>query len=179
MKTVIILNGPPRAGKDTFIAMLQKHLLATGIDTSAFSSIDPVRDMLTGAGIDTSKKTLADRKLLATIGNAVEEHRGWRYRWCMTMIFTFFSKRSDGVFFLHVRERPLIEKVRKRLTIEQGYRVARVLLASPRAETVTSNAADAGASTGQYDLLIHNDGTLEDLEETAREFVNQLSCHAQ
>ena len=77
MKAVIFINGRPRAGKDTLVSMMAHHAMRAGLSVGSFSSIEPVKAMLLAAGIDTSSKTEADRKLLATIGDALQ--RRWAH----------------------------------------------------------------------------------------------------
>lgn len=178
MTQIIIVNGPPRAGKDTFIEILTAMLRAKNIDVDAFSSIDPVRDMLTGAGFDLSKKTQADRRLLALVGDAVEEHSAWRTQQCIDRITDFaFSVRrpSESVMFLHIREPANIATIRQWASATYGvHTCSTVFIENFRAEQVTSNAADAGVKDMGYDYTLENNGTLDDLLHTTRDFADSL-----
>lgn len=163
MKTVIVVNGKPRAGKDTAVAFMRDVLSDSNIPTHAFSSIDPVKVML-GAHVDLSAKTEADRKLLSVVGDALQEHSSFRTFTFMKAINWFFYENDNGVFFLHMREPHLI-KVMKENCEKHGMRFLRILMTSPRAENVTSNASDAGVESGHYDDVLTNDGTLADLRK--------------
>jgi len=167
---VIIVNGKPRAGKDTFIKMMSNALREQGIDVDTFSSIDPVRWMLTMAGLDLTAKTEADRKLLAVVGAELEEHCGFRTNRSYSQVeqFAAVHQRSLGVFFLHMREPALIEKMRQMLHWAD---LTTVFIESDRAENVTSNSADAGVQGMTYDHVLSNSGTLDDLREVARELL--------
>lgn len=176
MTRVVIVNGPPRAGKDTFIAMLTEALQHCRVPVGAFSSIDPVRNMLIRAGLDVEAKTEADRLLLATVGDAVERHSNWRTMKCVEAIYAFRAQHSrQGVFFLHVREATVIKTIREtcRMTVD-GVGFSTVLLNSPRAEQVTSNAADAGVFDMVYDHVVFNNGSLERLRSTADDFAKLI-----
>ena len=170
---VIVVNGQPRAGKDTFIEMVTSSLQSRGVHVDSFSSIDPVRDMLSGAGFNLRRKTEADRKLLAVVGAAMEEHSSWRTSRCIDEIRFFKFTRFNGVFFLHVREPAIISNIRLNLPSET--KLSTVFIESTRAEDVTSNAADAGVRGMTYDLTIHNNGTLDDLRRVAEEYAMALA----
>ena len=169
--TVVVVNGEPRAGKDTFINNAATFLRAARVPVDSYSSIDPVRDLLHGAGFDLRAKTEADRKLLAVIGDAVQEHSEWRTGKCLEHVewFHLSNHRSPGVFFLHIREPHNIELVRDKLSGD--IRMVTVFIESVRSEKVTSNAADAGVRDMDYMHTIRNDGTLADLSNAAAQFV--------
>ena len=166
MKTVIILNGKPRSGKDTAIKMMQDLLMVAKVPVEWFSSIDPVRDMLTNAKFDLSQKTQADRDLMAEVGDAVEKHSGYRSKMCVFKVLDFFEAHPDSaVMFLHVREKLVIDRVKQMLAgwPTGPYAVTTIFLNSPHGIDVTSNAADRDVHLVDYDHQIDNTGSLDDL----------------
>ena len=169
MKHVIIVNGKPRAGKDTLIALMREMVPCASHE---FSSIDPVRRML-NKHVDLSRKTEADRKLLATVGDAMEAHSGFRTAACLDEVSLFFMARRAGLFFCHIREPHHIATLSRAWRL-QGIKVTTVLLRSIRAEDVQSNPADAGVEKMRYDRTIENNGTLVDLRDAARAFLVDL-----
>lgn len=177
MTHVIVVNGLPRAGKDTFIGMVTESLQSKGLPVIAFSSIDPVRDMLTKAGFDLSGKTEADRRLLSLVGEAVEEHSRWRTMRCIDLIELFSVQFGGlGVLFLHIREPKNIEIVRSMCDfLFNRVKFITVYLDSIRAETITSNASDAGVLEMQYDRKIFNNGSLADLRKGAALFADEIA----
>ena len=158
MRHVIVVNGPPRAGKDTAIDFMQDYLNDRLIRTESFSSIDPIKDMLEDF-VDLSAKTESDRKLLATVGDAMQEHSMYRTDYSLRVIRIFF-RVGRGVFFLHMREPTLIDVVRKACEAED-ITFTTILLRSSREQLVMSNPADAGVLNGQYDIIMRNDGSLD------------------
>lgn len=171
MKTVIVVNGPPRAGKDTAIRFMRNILQNDlAMETHEYSSIDPVKMMLRDY-VDLNAKTEADRRLLSVVGDALEEHSAYRTNQCMWQIETFFEG-TEGVFFLHIREPVLIARLRGRCQ-SAGIKFVTVLLDSVRAEAVTSNPSDAGVRDYHYDVYLRNDGTTVDLLRTCRDFIKQ------
>lgn len=164
MREVIFVNGKPRAGKDSVVQAMSNILMANGVATACFSSIDPVRDMMTNAGFDLSQKTEADRALLAEVGDSVEMHSQVRTRACVDTTMRFFEDlKGSGVMFLHIREALVINRVERRLDAIGGIKRSRIQVVSPRAENVNSNHADLNTGNMGYDLTISNDGTLDDL----------------
>lgn len=171
MKTAIIVNGKPRSGKDTVVRMMGDILTGSEVPWGAFSSIDPIRTMLTNAGFDVSQKTDEDRDLLAAVGDAVETHSKFRSSTCVWCTVDFFEgvQSDHAAMFIHVREAAIIERIRMMLNAwpTGPYRTVTIQVVSPRAKDVVSNAADANTADIDYDYTINNDSTLDDLARRA------------
>lgn len=166
MKAIVIVNGLPRAGKDSTVSAMTQILEAAGVATMAISSIDPVRGMLAMAGIDVTAKTPADRALLAEVGDSVERHSQFRSRMCADAAQEHFFETGDkdAAIFLHVREGEVIDRICNHPGFKAfDARAIRVCVISNRAEKVTSNSADSGVHDQEYHATIENNGTLDDL----------------
>lgn len=159
MKTIICVNGKPRAGKDSAVEMMEAILNECQIDTYAFSSIQPIKDLLTPL-VDLSAKTPADRKLLSVVGDALQEHSQFRTN---AALGHMHAMGDGGVFFLHIREPDLIELLRQEC-LSYGWRFERVFVESDRAEDVQNNPSDANVAAGEYDHTLYNNGTLVELD---------------
>ena len=168
--TTIIVNGFARAGKDSFVDACIDHLETNQIRCEAFSSIDPVRWLLQNdAGLDLSAKTPADRKLLADVGAALEQHSNWRTNRCLDFIKDF-DLGGDDVVFLHIREPENIAKVIGGI-IDGGLgNNHTLLLRSPR-EIMPDNVADNAVLGMIYDDTLHNDGDLDALSILAGHYL--------
>ena len=168
---VVFVNGYPRAGKDSFVDACHHHLIGIGKAVDAFSSITPVIDLLRLGGIDTSAKTDADRKLLADVGFALEEHSAFRTEACISFCVERMRRSQAGgyesVVFLHIREPANIRRVRGKLaTLGIDSTVIRV---TGQREIRPQNVADTAVEGIDYDATVSNNGTLEDLSlEAAR-----------
>ena len=173
MKYVIIVNGPPRAGKDTTVHLMRAALPVPSV---AFSSIEPVKAMLERY-VDLSRKTPADRKLLATVGDALQEHSEFRTEACLRESDHFFHRHRAGAFFCHIREPHLIRMLRKSW-IARGRRVATVYVDGKRAETNFSNDTDRRTGEMQYDFTLRNDGTIEQLNDLCRQVLSEIELIA-
>jgi hypothetical protein len=174
MRKVIVINGKPRAGKDTAVMFMKAHLTHWGIPSCAFSSIDPVKDLLNPI-VDLSLKTEGDRLLLASVGDALQTHCQFRTKRAMYEINDFFRTTERGVFFLHMREPALIAKM-KCDCAEEGLELISVLLRSDDADDVRSNAADAGVYDGDYDREFSNNGSLNTLSQSCHALIKDILC---
>lgn len=169
MKTILVVNGPPRAGKDSSVDMMQRILDEHGTPSKSFSSIQPIKDLLAPL-VDLSAKTLADRKLLSVVGDALQEHSQFRTNAALARMH---AKRDGSVFFLHIREPDLIELLRQEC-LSYGWRFERVFVESNRAEDVQNNPSDANVATGEYDHRLYNNGTLAELDQECFELLLRL-----
>lgn len=168
-KLLIIVNGHPRAGKDTAVDYMSEALRDMGVSAWAMSSIDPVRDLLAPVS-DLSSKTEADRKLLSVVGRAVEDHSSWRTRQVANFACDQFhhTGNEDTVVFVHMREPDLIEKTRLMMTeLWPDARFLTIFVDRPSAAPVTSNASDAAVEDMLYDLRLFNDGDIYDFRRAA------------
>lgn len=169
MKTIIAINGPPRAGKDTAVDMMQRILNECQIETDAFSSIQPIKDLLAPV-VDLSAKTPADRKLLSIVGDALQEHSQFRTK----AAYDHMHSMPDGaVLFIHMREPDLIAVLRA-LAHKNGWRFIRLFVESNRAEDVTNNPSDANVANGEYDERLFNNGSLAELDQECFELLLKL-----
>lgn len=167
---VFIINGRPRAGKDTLAAFMAEALTEHLYSTIHYSSIDPVRNVLSELGIDVSAKTVDDRILLSTVGSAVEAHSHFRSKGCIDAVQRASNTLIKPAIFMMIRETEIIERVRNELR-NRGNTVHRVLVQSSRAE-VPATSADQDAENMPWDFKANNYGTLECLKREANAIVN-------
>lgn len=170
MKTVIFINGFAESGKDTAVNFITKHLEKNGTVVSAVSSIDPIRNMLREAGFPVDTKTPDMRALLAEVGDSCEKYCGTKTSYAVGEATKFLSCEGNRAVFVHVREPEMINKMIKML--DRNILVIKLLVTRPGYSGVTSNRADMDVMKLSYDSLIRNDGTLEELDEACRIFVN-------
>lgn len=175
---IVVVNGLPRAGKDTFIEFCKQQALSRALRTSSFSSIEPVRDMVDRAGISTHRKTPEDRELLATVGAALEAHSQWRSRATVSEMVSFAraSQRQSGVFFLHVREPDVMSRIRKIFeSAHVPHTWSLVIVRSPRAEKPVTEADRCALEMESIaDFTVQNDGHISALQKKANEFLDWL-----
>ena len=83
-------------------------------------------------------------------------------------VLDFIKDETSKVLFLHIREPEEIARAVK----EFG---AKTILIVRPIKQIVSNIADKGVYDYQYDFVINNNGTIEDLKEKAKDFL-QKEC---
>ena len=58
----------------------------------------------------------------------------------------------------------------------QTFGAETILIRNPNVEKIESNHADCNVENYEYDYIIENDGTLEQLENVAKVFVSDIIC---
>lgn len=171
--TVIIVNGQPGAGKDTFIDFANQQITQVdkNIFVKSYSSIDIVRDNIEYFGVDITLKTQKDRDLMSNIGDLLEEHSGIRSNLCHQKIASCVQIPRPSVLFLHIREPKLIQKVIDAYKDVVYVDFIRVQIKSDRALNITSNHSDANTDDMEYDFVVNNSGTKGQLYDQATDLL--------
>lgn len=166
---VIVVNGEPQSGKSTF----ENYCFALNpIYVRIFSSIQPIKEIAQQCGWNGAKEP-KDRKFLADLKQLLIEYNNFPFNQIVNYIELqrrWMNNRDyDGdklIFFIDVREPSEIQKLRDKYN-------AQVILI----ERVTANSLDNNGDKKEnfnrdlYDMVISNNGTLEQLEAQAREFM--------
>lgn len=80
----------------------------------------------------------------------------------------FMTSSNAALLFLHIREPEEIEKVRK------TFEAKTILVKRDSIKQIISNMADKNVFKYQYDIVIKNNGSLDDLKKKSIEFINDL-----
>ena len=162
-KTIVIINGSGGVGKDTFV-----YLVDLIVPTMLISSVDKVKEAASILGWDgvkneSNRKFLSDLKLLTT------DYNDHSYNYIKEKIAEFKSKdNKDRILFIMIREPKEIERIKK------DFGAKSLLITNDRVKKITSNMADANVKHVKYDYVIHNNGTFNDLKNSARVFLCRL-----
>lgn len=152
-KEIFILNGAAGVGKDTFASMLDKF-----VPTYHYSSVAKVKQIARMCGWDGVSKTEKDRKFLSDLKVLTSEYCDLSFENLKLEVERFKSNPQFSVLLIDIREPEDI----RRAVREFGART--ILIRNNRVKQVTSNMADAGVFNYEnYDFIIDNDGTLEEL----------------
>ena len=171
MPKVIVVNGPAQVGKDTFVNFCLEELEPYG---SAMSTVDFIKELAVDCGWNgekdpMSRKYLSDLKQIFTdwldtpMNKVKKEINNLRLK---SIQYNLPDERF--CLFVHCRE----PKEIARMAFELG--AITVLVDSAAAKLVTSNQSDLGIYNYDYDYVIHNDGSLDDLKNQAKYFINKL-----
>ena len=162
MKKIYIVNGKPRAGKDTFAELLGEHCRVF-----KYSSVDKVKQIAAKCGWDGGK-TDKDRKFLADLKRVTTEFNDMSYNDVAEKVAYFLKTDFFDVMLIDIREPEEIERA------IEGYGAEAIYINNVNVPMITSNESDANVNNFVYDYVIANDGTLDDFAETVKEFYNRI-----
>ena len=160
MKKVYITNGSAENGKDTFAEFLSKY-----ITTFKYSSIDLVKEMFEFVGVSKDDKTERKRKLWSDGKDLLTQYDDIPFK-DITSIVTDFKddKIETMVLLIDIREPEEIARA------VDAFGAETILVRNPNVTKIESNHADRYVENYNYDYIIENDGTLEQLDEVAKIF---------
>lgn len=169
MEQVFIINGSGEVGKDTFIKMFECALNCKKTLVLNYSSVEKVKRVAKLIGWDGTK-TEKDRKFLSDLKLLTTEYNDMAFNDMLETVEEFYNfvPTFNKVCFLHIREPEEIDRMAERLNAKT------ILVKRDSIEHITSNMADANVYNYDYDVVIENNGTLEELKEKAKSFVRDL-----
>lgn len=166
MKKIYVTNGSATNGKDTFAEMMGKY-----IHTYKYSSINLVKEMLEIAGIDRKEKTEEYRLLCSDLKDRLTKYDDIPFKDVASIVTDFKNDLIDAkVLLIDIREPEEIARA------VEKFGAKTILVRNPNAKKVKSNHADRDVENYNYDYIIKNDGTLEQLEKVAKLFVCDVIC---
>lgn len=176
MREIVIINGAAESGKDTFVELVGRYIM-----TDVYSPIDDCKRILRMMGWDGAK-TEASRKALSDLERLWTEYNDGPFLSCARRCWHFFYKPDSEckpdteLLFLMIQEPEEIAKIVDFIG-ELGCWTLLVRRPGHDAEAA-SNTSDRRVEEYDYDLAIDNDGTLENLEEKAKAFIEELRTKA-
>lgn len=164
MKKVFITNGSAENGKDSFAEFVGKY-----ISTYKYSSIDLVKEMFEVAGVTKDDKTEKKRRLWSDGKDLLTWYDDIPFK-DITSIVTDFknNKIETEVLLIDIREPEEIARAVETFGAET------ILVRNPNAIKIESNHADRDVENYEYDYIIENNGSLEQLDCVAKEFVEYV-----
>ena len=170
---VVIINGIGGSGKDTFVKFCQE-LLNAKADVYPrclnVSTVDYVKEIAAYCGWN-GEKDPASRKFLSDLKKAMTEWRDLPVQDVKNKLDTYsvatqWYDIKDCVAFVHCREPKEIERLVEELD------ATTLLIRREAAESVEQiNDSDNSVLNYSYNYIVRNEGTLDDLKESARVFL--------
>ena len=165
---IYILNGKAGSGKTTFFKLIEEKCHNYVYN---YSTVDLVKKVAYGCGWNGSK-TPENRKFLSDLKDLLTEWDDVPYKDCLKEIKRITSladiydvEHDDWAIFIDCREPKEIQKFVDRLG-------AKTIFIDRKIEDYNaSNHADAEVENFNYDIIINNNGTLEDLAAVAMNFI--------
>ena len=164
MKKIFITNGSAENGKDTFAELLSKYILVF-----KYSSINIVKEMFEVVGVTKDEKTEKKRKLWSDGKDLLTEYDDIPFKDVTSIVTSFKNNEIDAdVLLIDIREPEEIARA------VQTFGAKTILIRNPNAKKIESNHADRDVENYNYDYIIENDGTLEQLDKMAYLFSEQV-----
>lgn len=158
MEKLFIINGIGGSGKDTFVEMIINNYNKKIINVTSSDEIKRVGKILGWNG----EKDEKGRKFLADLMQLVRNYNDGIFNyWC-----EFIGNNSNNIIFLHVREPIEINKYVKKFNCKT------ILVKRPNI-IIPNNKSDMGVNDYDYDIIIDNVGSLEDLRNKVINFISQ------
>ena len=182
---VVIINGKPQSGKDTFCKYAQGYCDDDeSANTLIISSVDPLKEMLAQLGWDGTK-TDKIRDMLMDMKQLWVQNQDGPTMFLFNNILEFHKACTgeDNIVFVHIREPEEIKKLVNALTgfESMGIDVISLLVIRESGEDTPNQPAETRRSDDEalinsyeYDVTINNDEDLIKLQELAAEFVDKL-----
>ena len=182
---VVIINGKPQSGKDTFCKYAQGYCDDDeSANTLIISSVDPLKEMLTQLGWDGTK-TDKIRDMLMDMKQLWVQNQDGPTMFLFNNILEFHKACTgeDNIVFVHIREPEELKKLVNALTgfESMGIDVISLLVIRKGGEDTPNQPAETRRSDDEalinsyeYDVTINNDEDLIKLQELAAEFVDKL-----
>lgn len=160
-KQVFIINGSGGTGKDTFVTLISDIAYIMN-----FSSVDKIKEIAriigwTGGKTEKDRKFLSDLKLLCVGYNDLPLNS-------MKNKFDEFLNSNTNFLFLHIREPEEIERAKK------TFNAKTILIKRESVEHIKSNMSDKNVYNYDYDIIINNNGTIEELKHKAEMFLRDF-----
>lgn len=171
---IVVINGVPRAGKDTFVEMCKEILgddYVLNISTVDFVKYIAYKCGWNGIKDGKNRKFLSDLKDLLTEWNDIPFKNVQKEIQIFQLELNEYCgegglKRS--VVFIHCREPQEIQKFKDKLNAHT------VLVRREQVENEEqTNHADSDVFNFAYDSIIYNNGSLDDLRDAARRYLTE------
>ena len=177
---VVIINGTPRSGKDTFVHIASEYC---DMDESAnvlnLSSVDPIKNVLMSFGWD-GKKTDNIRDIIMNIKKLWIDAQNGPTMFMMNNILQFHMSHinEDNIIFCHIREP---EEITKLIDVISGMDIMGIDIMTlfiirmdcTDVDTCSSDNYDI-ISQYPYDKIIWNDGDLIQYDNKVCEFIDEI-----
>ena len=164
MKHVIVLNGTARSGKDTLALFI--HEAFESLTIYNLSTVDKIKEVATILGW-TGEKDDKSRKFLSDLKDLSTEYNNGPFRYIVNSIEN--NDSLNTIHFIHCREPKEIQKLKDYF----GHMCHTVLMRRPDVQRF-NNHADQDVEQFNYDHVILNDGTLNDLRLKAVDLINRI-----
>jgi len=169
---VIIVNGYPRSGKDTFCDFANDEYNCIN-----YSTVDTVKEIATMMGWDGTK-TPENRAMLSALKDFTTEWFDMTFKEMINLIqdeINYAEILEDEVdfIFLHIREPKEIIRIKDWCT-ERSINCFLVCIQRNEMVGEQSNHADSDVYFIQYDSYINNNSSLDEFKEATHNYLDSI-----
>lgn len=158
-KKVFVLNGIGTSGKGEFVNRLNRY-----IPTCGYSIVDLPKQAAKLLGWDGGK-TEKDRKFLSDILDLSCGYNDAPFKDVSSIVSDFNNNLIEAyILVIDMRDPKDIARA------VDAFGAETILVRNPNVTKIESNHADRDVENYNYDYIIENDGTLEQLDEVAKIF---------
>jgi len=168
MFKVVIVNGYPRAGKDTFVEMLGELVTVEVMEHSTIAFSKYIAELMGWNGI----KTIHSREMLSELKSFGNKWFDKSFKDMTSFIECYYHK--DVIVVFHVREPKEIKRVVEWCERREAG-VTTIFIEGSRSEPDQSNDSDLNVKDYTYDLYIDNNGTLDDYRHTIQDNLSVIT----
>lgn len=166
-KLVLVINGQALAGKDTFVSAVSEHW------PTMFAAIaDAVKRVALQCGWDGGK-TAEDRRFLSDLKCLLDGYHDWPYQQLMAAYYDFLEN-DDRILFLQLREPADIRRFLDDSRHDSDIVIVKTLFLERESRRTVGNIGDDSVYDFDYDFVVKNDGTVDDLKHKAVQLVSSL-----
>lgn len=176
MKYILVINGTPQAGKDSFCEFINEYCKSLNIFHSNISTIDHIKEIAKNNFGWNGVKDAAGRQLLSDLKDASTRYNNGPFKYCVKLIAekenTVSYQYNNFIFTIHCREPSEIEKF-KNYYKEDCYTI---FIKRKLIEKDVDCYCDQPEylKNYNYDFIIENDKDLADLKLKAMSLINQI-----
>ena len=166
---VVVINGKPQSGKDTFCKYVEEWCEENKKECTVWSTIDFEKELfidITGRGYSPfSESVESDRAFLSEFKQLLNKYFDITYESFINLI-----DFVPGVLLIHTREWD--EILNFGIYCEQNnIPFITLYIDNPNGKEYNNNSdKNCDNNKEEYDIIINNTGTLEELKENARQF---------
>jgi hypothetical protein len=174
-KKIFIVNGGATSGKSTFELACRSYAMKEHNDFIDIESIvNPVKRLLFNNDIWDGTKDDRGRKLLSDIKDLLTEYNNYPMRRTLRDVENNFLLYEGPAAFIDMREAADIDKFKE--LYGDVYDIQTLIIRRPGDEDAaktSSNHADRDVFNYDYDIVVWNQGSLDDLNAKAEYFVDK------
>lgn len=161
-----IINGYPRAGKDTFVEFCADYLQGTVVVVN-LSTVDFVKRIAKMCGWN-GEKTPKNREFLSNLKDLLTDWDDVPFKKILEEIEKqkLNNLGANLFFFIHCREPKEINKLKSELG-------ASTIFIQRNQDALQSNHADSDVELYDYDFYIENNSTLKEFRQKAKDLMEK------